>query len=817
MPTDVREILGTVVRHTEATRRVRDVDPDERLTVYVYLTPDPPDHDGARDSRTPEQRRELWTVRHADDVAAITALAAEHGLEVESVTPDWRRVTLGGAAAQVGAAFRVSLGVYEQAGAEFRSYSGPLSVPAALAEKIETVGGLDNRQLPRRPANARAIPADGGSAGFLPTQIAELYRFPTNANGAGQTIGLIEMGGGYRESDLAAAFAAMGLPVPEIVFYSVDGSTNTPGVPGNEDADLEVALDIQVAGGMANGAKLVVYMAPGYEQYYFLPTLMAAINDSVNNPSVLSISVGWTESNWTTADMNAVGSEMQTATGKNIAVFAASGDSLATGGQADGKAHVSFPASHPWVIGCGGTSIGTSGSSISSEVTWNTGSAGTGGGISDVFPVPGYQGQTTLPPHVGGGGPGRGVPDVAATAVDYQVYLDGGHGNEGGTSAVAPLWAALAARLNQVKAPWVLPPALGLPLWPYFLYLYPQVLRDITAGNNRPASTPALGYDAGPGWDACTGLGVPDGGALAIAMSRAAVVGSPIAAARFLDSSAHVRLYCLNQRAGIDEYCWDGGWTAGARLPQATLGGGLAAVDWADAGGAHVRVYYQDAQNLVREHAYEAGEWQAGATLATAASGSGLAATRWLDDDGVHIRIYYQNAQNLICEHAYDGGRWQSGATLVAAPAGSSLTAALWNDAAGTHVRLYYLDAHSIIREYCYDSGHWGPGATLPAAGADSGLGAGAWYDGAGAHVRVYYVDAKNMLCESYYDGGWQVGTLARAAADSSVTATLWTDAAGAHIRVYYKGDQQALHEYCYDPSGWQPGRLVVLAQAASA
>jgi kumamolisin len=814
MSENEREMPGSVIPHTEATRRIRDVDPDAQLAAYVYLMPEPLEPGGAWEAETPEQRRERWTARHADDIREITAFAAGHGLRVESVMPDWRRVCLAGTAAQFGAAFQVSLGEYGNGEDEFRSYDGALSVPESLAGKIESVCGLDTRRMPRRrSAGPLAMSANDATAGFLPTEIAEMYRFPASANGAGQTIGLIEETGGYREGDLALAFAAMGLPVPQIVFKSVDGATNNP---GPDKFSLEVSMDIQIAGGMANGAKLVVYMTPGTDLFYLPAALMQAVLDDVNRPTVISISSGPAESQWDNENMTTMKSVLTLAAAKNITVVAASGDLLAptwelNSADDDNRVHVAFPASSPLVLGCGGTSIGVSGSSITTEVALNTGTAGTGGGISEVFPVPGFQQGLPLPPNVNGGPAGRGVPDVAGTAVDWRIYKDGGHGNEGGTSAVAPMWAALTARLNQL-----MPPGQNLGCYVPLLYQYPQVLRDITEGNNRPDFAPSLGYDAGPGWDACTGLGVPDGGALAILVSRTARLDSPIATARWLDSSQHIRLYCLNAQSGIDEYCWDnGGWASGGNLTQAGPNSKLAAVAWADENGQdpHVRVYYQDAQNMIREYMYDypAG-WQGGATLPAAASGSGLAVLQWSDGDGVHLRVFYQNPENWIREHCFDGNEWQPGGTLAAAAPGSNLAASMWTDVNGSHVRVYYLDGDHAIREHCYDGGGWQPGTTsLPTAGGDIGLTAGLWTDGNGVHIRLYYVDAQAALREYRFDGNeWQPGATLPAAAPGSVAASLWTDENGTQVRVYYHDLQHVLLEYGYEAGGWQHGRLVL-------
>jgi kumamolisin len=205
--------------------------------------------------------------------------------------------------------------------------------------------------------------------------------------------------------------------------------------------------------------------------------------------------------------MTTLNNALQDAAGLGITVFAASADHLGTDNLSNGKANVDYPASSPWIIGCGGTQIDTSGNTIVSEVVWNDGANGwgTGGGISDFFPVPGFQVQAPLPPSVNGGRHGRGVPDVAgdaASASPYSVTVNGATGGWYGTSAVAPLWAGLTALLNQ---------SIGTDLGFFLPALYgasPQPLREILVGNNKPVAS-NFGYTAGPGWNACTGLGVP--------------------------------------------------------------------------------------------------------------------------------------------------------------------------------------------------------------------------------------------------------------------------------------------------------------------
>jgi kumamolisin len=176
---------------------------------------------------------------------------------------------------------------------------------------------------------------------------------------------------------------------------------------------------------------------------------------------------------------------------------------------------VDFPASSPWIIGCGGTAICVNGNTIESESVWNDGDSGGGGGISDLFPVPSFQQNTTLPPSVNDGQTRRGVPDVAgdaAPSTGYSIVVNGRTEVVGGTSAVAPLWAGLTALINEGATA---PVGFFLPL----LYANPTLLRQITLGDNIPSSSD-IGYTAGPGWNACTGLGVPDGESLYVALTQ---------------------------------------------------------------------------------------------------------------------------------------------------------------------------------------------------------------------------------------------------------------------------------------------------------
>jgi len=364
-----------------------------------------------------------------------------------------------------------------------------------------------------------------------------LYDFPTGLDGKGECIGIIELdtpknssqpnanaGAGYREEDLKAYFAKLGVPEPKVISVSVDGGQNLPGL--NRDADGEVTLDIEVAGAIAPGATIAVYFAPNTDQG-FLNALTAAVHDSVNNPSVISISWGGPETGPAQA-LHTFDSALQDAAALGVTVCVASGDDGSSDGVNDKRAHVDFPASSPYALACGGTSLQGSDTTITSEAVWNDGPSGGagGGGVSNFFPLPKWQAHAKVPPsHNPGKHVGRGVPDVAGDAdpqTGYQILLEGKPVVMGGTSAVAPLWAGLIALINQ---------HLGRRVGYLNPLLYGNAnvagaFHDITQGNNDLKGD--LGaYPASSGWDACTGLGSPNGAAIMRALSGAAAASAP--------------------------------------------------------------------------------------------------------------------------------------------------------------------------------------------------------------------------------------------------------------------------------------------------
>ena len=472
--------------------------------------------------------RAQYRQKHGPDLAAVKlvrAFAAEFGLIIADGDPQpgRRDLHLSGSVAQMQKAFGVTLDQQTIDGGTYRVREGGIHLPAELEGHVEAVLGLDNRPQAKphfRIARSGAVPAKGvmprasaTGASFTPVQIAQIYSFPTSASGAGQTIGILELGGGYRTADLTAYFKTLGQPAPTVTAISVDGGKNAPTTANS--ADGEVMLDIEVAAAVAPGAAVAVYFAPNTDQG-FIDAIATAVHDTTNKPSVLSISWGGPESSWTAQARSALDAACQSAAALGVTITVASGDN----GSSDGATgnNVDFPASSPHVLACGGTTITAANSTLTNEVVWNEQAANegaTGGGVSDFFPLPSWQANANVPAPAQPAG-GRGVPDVAGDAdpvSGYVIRIDGQTVVLGGTSAVAPLWAGLIAVANQQnkRAAGFINPAL-------YAANQSSAFHDITSGNNG-------GFSAGPGWDACTGLGSPIGTGIVAVLGGIAPAG----------------------------------------------------------------------------------------------------------------------------------------------------------------------------------------------------------------------------------------------------------------------------------------------------
>jgi kumamolisin len=506
---------------------------------------------------------------HPDDAALVRDVLAGYGLEVTAAYPATRRIMVAGTLADLASAFGTTLRQVSSPDpggrgmVTHRYRVGALFVPAALAGVVVAVLGLDTRPQARPHFRTRGASGAAGAApsgGYPPNQVAEVYQFPAGADGSGQTVAVIELGGGFSASDLDTYFGGLGIAVPSVTAQGVDGASNAPGSDPT-GADIEVNLDIDVIGAAAPGANQVVYFGPNNGDQGFVDAISAAAEAS---PAPIAISISWgqSEDSWTAQGVSSMNAAMSDAAALGITVCAAAGDNGSGDNVTDGEPHCDFPASSPYALGCGGTKLEFSGGVITSEVVWDETAAGEGaggGGVSDQFALPSWQAKAGVPARAGGttsggtgsgGGKGehhhhhrhgehhhhrhgedeaaaasgglgqpadeaaaasggRGVPDVAGNAdpvTGYSIYADGKSQVVGGTSAVAPLWAALISRLAQATGT-----RFGLIQPALYAGVSPGVdapgFHDITSGNNGA-------YSAGPGWDACTGLGSPDGTAL---------------------------------------------------------------------------------------------------------------------------------------------------------------------------------------------------------------------------------------------------------------------------------------------------------------
>lgn len=237
------------------------------------------------------------------DIDRITSLATQNNLQVVSADALSRRVQLSGTVAQLQAFFGTELGLYRRQAGTYRGRIGPVRIPSEIGDAVEAVLGLDDRpQAQPHIAIPELTPA--AVTALSPAQVARLYNFPTGVTGQNQCIGIIELGGGFLPADLDLFFAESGVPVPSVTAVYVDGAANAPSSPPSV-ADIETALDIQVAAGVAPGARIAVYFAPNTDRG-FLDAITTAIHDTTNRPSIISISWGSAERNWTQQTMQAM-------------------------------------------------------------------------------------------------------------------------------------------------------------------------------------------------------------------------------------------------------------------------------------------------------------------------------------------------------------------------------------------------------------------------------------------------------------------------------------------------------------------------------
>ena len=526
-------LAGTTVSHRGA-RLLGRADGSQVRTITAVLPPKMSTNElasrvGRLATQLPRDRDYLEGKRFADlcsadaaHIKAIEKFAREYHLEIKSTSLVRRCVVMSGRLDDISAAYRVRMHEYQLGDKRYLSHSGPISIPKRIVGMVQAVLGIDRR--PIRTSDAIAVPTEGATL-TPPEEVERAYAFPKGADGTGQTIGIVLPGCGLEMDEVKYHFAHTKRPLPQVRVVKVLDGKNTP--CSKEDVQvvldalsgkkplapnarqqferglntIESNMDVVLAGTFAPGAKIIVYVAPDSHEGSY-QALMRGITDK-DHPTVLSCSWSSAENTYAPAVVRTMNTVFQLAALAGVTVCFSSGDDGdGTLWGASKKPIVHFPSSSPFVLACGGTSLHKDGNGFR-ETGWNEPAGklrmASGGGFSKVNRQMQWQ-KGACPPKKG-----RGVPDVSAKADvkgGYELDAAGLRFTMGGTSAAAPLWAALAALLNQ---------SLGANIGMVGPLLYTEkfraACRDILKGQNGA-------YHAGRGWDPVTGWGSPHGEAL---------------------------------------------------------------------------------------------------------------------------------------------------------------------------------------------------------------------------------------------------------------------------------------------------------------
>ncbi|MET8133831.1 MULTISPECIES: S53 family peptidase [unclassified Streptomyces] len=493
---------------TRSAQMAKAVDPEEEIAVTISLR-------DAGKNENPERRRA--------DAEKVKESLGRYGLRVTDERLEVGSIEMKGKVKDLNKAFQTELKLYhgERQG-EFRGREGELGIPADLDGIVAGVFGLDKRRVARR----RVFPGSGDHGSFTPRDLEAQYQFPEGA-GEGQKIVALEFGGCIFDDDIGIFCESHGLNTPNVTVVpvgytpprTIEQLKQLPAQDRRMAFEIagEVMMDVEILVGLCPEADISVYFAE-WDQKGWIDLLDRVILDK---PVSVSISYGLAEDHpdWSVLGLTEIDKRLAGAAALGITVCISSGDDGSGDQTDDGDCHVDFPASSPHVLGVGGTMVVKPGV----EQSWwvspgdrRGGGGATGGGVSNVFKRPAWQAVQvdSLNP---GGIKGRVVPDVAALAGPpyYDLTFAGESQPNGGTSASAPLWAALVARVNALlpvaKQQRFLTPLLygtgtnGTPLGR-------QVCRDIDTGHaNASFPFPGRGYKVRSGYDAATGFGVPVG------------------------------------------------------------------------------------------------------------------------------------------------------------------------------------------------------------------------------------------------------------------------------------------------------------------
>jgi kumamolisin len=530
-------LAGSAVVHRPGAIEGRPLPAAERLQVTLLLR-------RARDASD------------AQLLAQVRAFAASNGLAIAGGSRLRRDLILEGTVRALQRAFGVGLREYTYALGSYYGHSGPVMLPTALRPYVGAVLGLDSAPLHRR----RVLPG-AGSVPLNPARLAAHYGFP-HVDARHIRMALIQFGGGFYRSDVEAYCSALKVPLPRIDTVEVgaarltSGGCNAPLPPGQlrrmarswreaasfqelESAygsnalatfmdSMEVTMDVEVAAAMGAGASLaVIFAPPGADGWRRALYAAAGLGYSVRAGSqaradIVSVSWGESEEAFGEHRLAAIGLALAHLERMGIVTCCSSGDRGPLAGFTPAaRDAVSFPASSPSVLACGGTTLAREQGRVR-ERPWRGQLLGepmaSGGGMSGFFERPPHQSPELVPrrhstwvaPGKPAGFEGRWLPDVAAFAdpvPGVRTLVGGVKLAGGGTSLATPLIASLLARITAAVGS----SAAGVQRWlyqpPFRAACHPVVGSSDSVGSGHA-------YDCGGQWNPCTGLGVPDGGAL---------------------------------------------------------------------------------------------------------------------------------------------------------------------------------------------------------------------------------------------------------------------------------------------------------------
>jgi len=539
-------VPGSRKAPSKAAQRLRDADPNAPVEVTITLRgPKLPDASNlAQPAMTPDEFRKRYAAS-PEDANEVARVLQRFGLKVEELSLETRSMRVKGPVAAIEAAFQPKLAVYKNEDqGQFRDRDQDYKIPVELKGTVTSILGLSERRVARRRCSAPGL-RNAAARAVRPLSPADLetrYSFPPG-DGNGQTIAIAQFGGGFFADDLAAYCRKHGRPVPAVTTVPVNLAPLTlqqirrlppPRRRREMDLSAEVMMDVEIVAGLCPKAAIQIYFAP-FNQKGWVDLLNEVIKA---RPVTLSVSWGQAEDdpNWSPAAVAAINERLNMVALLGITACVAAGDDGSGDQLTDGRAHVDFPSSSPFVLSVGGTMRNETGGE---KVWWRWpgreggGGGATGGGVSVMFDRPEWQ-NIRITSLNRGSIDGRVVPDVAALAglPLYDVVFRGEHRGDGGTSASTPLWAALVARIDAR-----LPAARRQRFLTPFLYQRgpngrprgQAGCRDITKGHNASYPEPGRGYEARPGYDAVSGWGTPIGTALLAALSQPVTSGRDFA------------------------------------------------------------------------------------------------------------------------------------------------------------------------------------------------------------------------------------------------------------------------------------------------